>query len=83
VARPGYRVGVDVGGTFTDLVLVRDGAAGVSPTLEGFECLGARPHRVSNAIGALLEGQALQYVVDAIGTDVRCHRAAAFVTRRC
>jgi hypothetical protein len=25
-ARPGYRVGVDVGGTFTDLVLVRDGA---------------------------------------------------------
>src|SRR5262245_53043354 len=26
VARPGYRVGVDVGGTFTDLVLVRDGA---------------------------------------------------------
>jgi hypothetical protein len=66
VARPGYRVGVDVAGTFTDLVLVRDGAAGVSPTLEGFECLGARPHRVSNAIGASLEGQPLQYVVDAM-----------------
>ncbi|MCI0688173.1 MAG: hypothetical protein L0Y54_13185, partial [Sporichthyaceae bacterium] len=26
MARPGYRIGVDVGGTFTDLVLVRDGA---------------------------------------------------------
>src|SRR5262245_22724724 len=26
VARSGYRIGVDVGGTFTDLVLVRDGA---------------------------------------------------------
>jgi N-methylhydantoinase A len=26
VARPTYRIGIDVGGTFTDLVLVRDGA---------------------------------------------------------
>ncbi len=26
MARPGYRIGVDVGGTFTDLVPVRDGA---------------------------------------------------------
>jgi len=29
VARPGHRVGVDIGGTCTDLVLVRDGAPSI------------------------------------------------------